>query len=997
MIEILDPLVPDFETTRDWRTPWAIALLGHAYNTAGRHREAIAILTHALQRLPATTPIELSTKLYAQRGVAYSGTQDFEAARRDFEQVLALWGGRNQQAVGGMAINLGDVLVKQGDHARAIARFREADQVAEAEADATLRQEARVRWVLALEALGRHGEADAVAAANPASLDATRFNRVVSEALADRAPARSLQWSSRIDLRVLSVDERVAILETRGVCFLDIGDPASARDVFQAIVDLGTQSGSRRVQTRGLRHLGSALTGLGDAQTAILVFDRALATDDGSDPQILLNILINMAEPLRIAGAYAKAAGSLTRTKQVVSTLDPTTRDTRMALAALETQLGNVHDPNHDPIAAEAAYRRALAALQGIDTQAADDARRIVTLNLTTALMVQGRQVPGKYVEAIAVLRDQLRGAETPFARAALLVNLGHALRVTGQFAEARERATEARTLGEQVSHAAVQVSALNALGLLATQVGDLSGALEHFEAAIALSAKAIDPLVSSQSFANAAFVARALQQRDKALDYYEQAVGAADRARSGSGGAAARESLHASGLDVYRAAIEVALGSQDYRRAWLLIERSRSRELLDRLSAAAPGLDEKASPIVRDERIAWGRVQVARSRLSEASLDAAAYGKARDHYAAAIADHDRALERMTAECPLCLQGASPEPLALNDLQARLGETRLISYVVVDDRIVAFKVGRASLEVHELPVSRGRIVQLVDTLLRFDSVQIVPSDVLQALHDGLWSPLAAGLDGASVVVVPHGILHRVPFAALWDGRRYLIDRVTVTIVPSASVLAHVKPQTAGPEEPLVVGRVGGLRGVLLHHAVREAREIASLYGVSPLIDRAASESHVRERMAGASMLHLSTHAELRPDSPFESALALEPDQQHDGRLTVAEIVGLRMDRGPLVVLSACDTQHGRLGAGDELVALQRGFLAAGASAIAATLGPVDEESTRALMKRFHEDLRRGLSVAGALREAQKDLRSQAQWEHPFYWAGFVATSGLGVK
>jgi len=162
--------------------------------------------------------------------------------------------------------------------------------------------------------------------------------------------------------------------------------------------------------------------------------------------------------------------------------------------------------------------------------------------------------------------------------------------------------------------------------------------------------------------------------------------------------------------------------------------------------------------------------------------------------------------------------------------------------------------------------------------------------------------------------------------------------------------------------------------------------------VTSLIDSDATETRVRTALPQATVAHFATHATLDPENPFASALALSTSGEDDGRLQLAEILGLRLGARPVVVLSACETQRGRLGPGDELAALQRGFLASGARAIVASLWVVDDQATEELMAVFHTGLRRGLPVPTALREAQQHLLAIPRWRHPFYWAAFVPTA-----
>jgi CHAT domain-containing protein len=93
------------------------------------------------------------------------------------------------------------------------------------------------------------------------------------------------------------------------------------------------------------------------------------------------------------------------------------------------------------------------------------------------------------------------------------------------------------------------------------------------------------------------------------------------------------------------------------------------------------------------------------------------------------------------------------------------------------------------------------------------------------------------------------------------------------------------------------------------------------------------------------------------------------------------------------VLSACDTQLGKLSKGDDLVGLNRAFIYAGTPTVVASLWSVDDESTSLLMRSFYTHLKQGMSKAKALQAAQAETRKK--YPHPYYWAGFVLTGDPG--
>ena len=88
-------------------------------------------------------------------------------------------------------------------------------------------------------------------------------------------------------------------------------------------------------------------------------------------------------------------------------------------------------------------------------------------------------------------------------------------------------------------------------------------------------------------------------------------------------------------------------------------------------------------------------------------------------------------------------------------------------------------------------------------------------------------------------------------------------------------------------------------------------------------------------------------------------------------------------------MAACSSGKGKLGAGDDLIGLTRGFMFAGAPSILCSLWDVDDEATRTLMVSFYKNYLSGMSKPEALRKAQVAMQKSKKWSHPYYWSAFV--------
>ena len=291
---------------------------------------------------------------------------------------------------------------------------------------------------------------------------------------------------------------------------------------------------------------------------------------------------------------------------------------------------------------------------------------------------------------------------------------------------------------------------------------------------------------------------------------------------------------------------------------------------------------------------------------------------------------------------------------------------------------------------------------------------------LRALSEGI---LPTGLKtllppGAELVIVPHGALGQIPFAALTlpgdtvplgirNPLRYGPSLRALAAAPRADgTTAGLDGGNAGgpaivvgnPQMPQVRDERGNLHRLsALPGAAEEGRWVATKLGTRVLTGSAASESVVRNSLSNAWVVHLATHglaygteARVR-----DSYVALAPGAGQDGLLTLGELIdddSLRL-MAELVVLSACQTGLGEAREAEGTVGLQRGLLAKGARTVLVSLWSVDDEATRFLMERFYthwlgQDGRPALGKAEALRRAQNDVRTTPQFNNPRYWAAF---------
>jgi len=261
----------------------------------------------------------------------------------------------------------------------------------------------------------------------------------------------------------------------------------------------------------------------------------------------------------------------------------------------------------------------------------------------------------------------------------------------------------------------------------------------------------------------------------------------------------------------------------------------------------------------------------------------------------------------------------------------------------------------------------------------------------QSLYNVLIAPVEPLLAGKKrLVLVLHGTLHFLPFAALEDENgRALVERFSLIHLPSANAFRFCRQKNRRKRESLFAFAFGACRMDNLDqlpNTIHEVEAVGSLF--SP--DRRcviATGSMSPETFAleagGRDVIHLATHGLLNPAMPMESAVMLGT-----APMKVKDVAALELHAG-LVTLSACQTAMGKIYGGDEIVGLTRSFMYAGTPTVLSSLWPVADASCAELMKGFYTRLMAGAGKDEALRGAQLELR--AAYPSPFHWAPFILT------
>ncbi|MDQ3281108.1 MAG: CHAT domain-containing protein [Acidobacteriota bacterium] len=329
----------------------------------------------------------------------------------------------------------------------------------------------------------------------------------------------------------------------------------------------------------------------------------------------------------------------------------------------------------------------------------------------------------------------------------------------------------------------------------------------------------------------------------------------------------------------------------------------------------------------------------------------------------------------------------------------------VLYYSVQNDRTFIWLLTRDRFELLEQQQRVGRedITRWASALQQAENANnrrsnaVSPTDLREPYEALFADPLkrlrSERIDASQLVIVPDGPMHALPFAALYDGQKYLIEHASIEVAESlllyaASVLQNERPSTDEPDVFLIgnpaLDPEFRTQFKPLAAAEEEVNEIAREYGASahkPLIRGEATIEQFLANVPQSTVVHLAAHAVVNQDRPEKSILLLAPAGENNGALDAETLMARtpRLNETRLVVLAACSTAGGLPVGSGGLAPLVRPFITAGVPAVIGTLWEVGDATTKQLMVSFHREYRQGRDAAAALRAAQQQMLRGDRW------------------
>lgn len=484
------------------------------------------------------------------------------------------------------------------------------------------------------------------------------------------------------------------------------------------------------------------------------------------------------------------------------------------------------------------------------------------------------------------------------------------------------------------------------------------------------------------------------LKSRDpsKAARHFRKAIDIVERQRRQLSGDEFQMSYSASRLDSYADLGKLLLAQDRVDRAFEVFEKGRSRSLLDRGAHISKSHGREGRLIAQavDARselnLLYRRADVCPPDELPRVRDQIRRGEK------SLADVDRQINSLAATGRA--KRAGRDDLIVQTLQAELGpSTSLVEYVVLDGEIAAFVVTAGGIDYLPSLATEREVGELLESLhfqldtVRYGSTHLhrfapqlkaKTDHILSELYDRLFAPVEKYIRGERLLIVPAGPVNYVPFSAFFNGEKYLIEGFEICHAPSAALWRQLtKRRRRKLRDALLVG----FADERIPFVENEIKSIARVLPNSKqLKGRAATFGAFSASAGDYDLLHIACHGQFRSDNPMFSSLHLS-----DGWVTVRDLVAKRITAG-LVTLTACETGISKIFAGEEILGLARGFLAAGARSMILSLWAVNDTAATEMMPKFYGHIVAGDEPPAALRKIQIEMI--ARQAHPSLWAPF---------
>lgn len=808
---------------------------------------------------------------------------------------------------------------------------------------------------------------------------------------------------------------------------------AQAIAVYNLAVSIAEKLGDKMGMAQPLNNIGLTHKAQGNYARALDYFQRSFKLGTELGDKVLLGTALNNIGLVHSSqGNYVQALEAFQKSLALYEAAG-----NKAVIARAINNLGMVHYLQRNYTQALQYFEQSMT----LKEQLNDKAGAMTGLNNIGLIYAE----QGDFTRALDYYQRSQKLAEELGAREVLgsiLVNIGDIQSYQANYDLALKTYQHGLALAEQIGTKDLLSQALGHVGETYYSLGDFERALQYAERAGEVGRQIGSPESLWYARALAGKALSATHRLDEARNAFEEAIAVIESIRAQlAGNEQQQEQFFENKLSPYQGMVRLLIAQNNTGEALAYAERAKARVLLDVLQSGRVNI-AKAMTAQEQERerklngdLVSLNVQVSHEK-ARSQPDSTRLADLKEQLQSTRVDYESLQTSLYVAHPeLRVQRGEAQPVTADEIAALIPDSNgaLLEYLVTDEKIDLFVATRRTtanqntleLKVYSIDIKRKELVERSERFRK----QLAARDLgfresSRKLYDLLLKPAADQLAGkSSLIVVPDDVLWELPFQALQSPQnRFLLEDCAISYAPSltvlremiklrrnrnrnartpVSLLAMANPALGSMAMDRVKLTPGDDRLGSLSEAENEVKALAQLYGTANsrvYVGAEAREDRFKEEAPKATILHLATHGILNNGNPLYSQVVLsqiDGKASEDGLLEAWEIMKLDL-KAQLVVLSACETARGRVGAGEGVIGLTWALFVAGSPTTLVSQWKVDSASTTQLMVEFHRNLRSEFDgarkravTAGALRQAALKLLHTNEYRHPFYWAGFV--------
>lgn len=819
------------------------------------------------------------------------------------------------------------------------------------------------------------------------------------------------------------LDSLGLVYHTLGVLSYHDGDMPQAAQEMQLAVDYRTKAFAGKAH----EDLGRSCFNLGYFYERLEEYGQALTYYQAAADiqQQLKNRVLHRAAALKVADMH-RYAGDFDKAERLLRwVIEDTQEGEALNQAKARSDLGLLYT---DRKASQKAIRQLRLALPYFTEQKLleNEANTLLNLAIAHYQLKQYAKTKSLGQQALTLYQE----LEYTVSQAKVRNLMGIAAVKSQQYPFADEQLSVALDLAQQAQDKEIAAAIMDNLGELALQQGKPAQAADWFLKAIQTLRADFYPgsplqkaeqlylektpyKVDLSIYLNDLLRALLAQYEQYGDEQYLQAAAPwlkagdylIDQLRSSHSDASTKLFWREEALPFYERAVRICTAQQATADAFYFLEKSQSVLLLEAL-AEADALSNIPDSLQQQERALRRQLNRLQLELDQAGSESVAV--VLDQALAIEQELERLTAYLSASFPVYQRqtaGAAVigwEPFQNNYLK---GQGRaLLHYLFGEERAYLLYANDQESQLLDLG-SSDALAQQVESFLHWFSapalIEQAPAAYKEQAHALFQKllPISDPLRAESLLIIPGGPLAYVPFEALLSAPHpgtdlstapYLVNSHVAGYSFSATLYDQLENNTDSPVmqayamAPFAQQDNGG-HGTLKYSPV-ELEAIAAHFPMHAFRDDAATRQAFTTAMGQAGILHLSTHAYGAYDGKLPYiALA-------DSSVFLTDLYHWDIP-AELVVLSACQSNIGRLARGEGVLGLGRGFFYAGAKSVVASLWNLNDQSTSQVISAFYASLADGQPKAAALQSAKAqyllDAKVAAYRKSPYYWAGLT--------